>query len=389
MRYFGGGRTRRCAGGFSLVELMVAVVIGLIGSIVIFQVFGIFEGQKRTTTSAGDAQQNGMLALIALERDARAAGYGLNFLPLVGCSVIGHDTAGGRDLQFYLVAARIDEGAANAPDTLTFVQGGANIYVLPTKLVLAAGMGTDNVRIESTYGYRAGDLVLLGQVSAPLPECNLRHLTAVPPATGDAQLLEHAAGARYNRPGGITVSYAVWDTTSQTGGRLLNLGAAPPAAEAASVGIYTVANGRLMYQNLIAEATATPIVEGIVQLQAQYGLDVNGNGAIEGDEWRDGCPAPAVAGDAPQLRLGPAPGACATPSPADWTRVIAVRMAVVVRSVQPERPDLASGLCNTTTAFPSWSGGTLDLGADPEWRCYRYRVFETTVALRNFIWFPL
>lgn len=43
--------------GFSLVELMVAVVIGLIGTLVMFQVFAVSEGQKRTTASGGDGQQ--------------------------------------------------------------------------------------------------------------------------------------------------------------------------------------------------------------------------------------------------------------------------------------------------------------------------------------------
>ena len=43
--------------GFSLVELMVAVVIGLIGKLVMFQVFAVSEGQKRTTASGGDGQQ--------------------------------------------------------------------------------------------------------------------------------------------------------------------------------------------------------------------------------------------------------------------------------------------------------------------------------------------
>ena len=39
--------------GFSLVEIMVAMVIGLIAVIVIFQVFAVFERQKRTSTGAG------------------------------------------------------------------------------------------------------------------------------------------------------------------------------------------------------------------------------------------------------------------------------------------------------------------------------------------------
>ena len=43
------GRTR----GLSLVELLVASAIGIIASLAIFQVFAVFEGQKRTSTSGG------------------------------------------------------------------------------------------------------------------------------------------------------------------------------------------------------------------------------------------------------------------------------------------------------------------------------------------------
>jgi hypothetical protein len=52
------GRSR----GFSLVELLVAAAIGIIASLAIFQVFAVFEGQKRTTTSGGEAQTSGTLA---------------------------------------------------------------------------------------------------------------------------------------------------------------------------------------------------------------------------------------------------------------------------------------------------------------------------------------
>ncbi len=51
--------------GFSLVEILVAMVISLLGILIIFQVFEVSEAIKRTTTSGGDAQQNGLLAMIA------------------------------------------------------------------------------------------------------------------------------------------------------------------------------------------------------------------------------------------------------------------------------------------------------------------------------------
>ena len=75
--------------GFTLVELMVGVLIGLIGTIVIFQVFAVSESQKRTTAGSSDAQQNGVFGLFQIERDARMAGYGMNHMALLGCKING------------------------------------------------------------------------------------------------------------------------------------------------------------------------------------------------------------------------------------------------------------------------------------------------------------
>ena len=55
------------------------------------------------------------------------------------------------------------------------------------------------------------------------------------------------------------------------------------------------------------------------------------------------------------------------------------------------------GACDTTTAAPTWSGTafgvapfgfqtSLDLSADANWQCYRYKAFETSIPLRNWIW---
>src|SRR6202795_1328786 len=86
--------TRHCVSerGFSMVELLVAMLIGLIGMIIIFQVFEVSEGIKRTTTSGGDAQQNGVIALYTMERDFKNAGMGFNDTTFVGCNIVGYDT---------------------------------------------------------------------------------------------------------------------------------------------------------------------------------------------------------------------------------------------------------------------------------------------------------
>jgi len=42
--------------GFSLVEIMVGLTIGMFGILIMMQVFAIAEETKRTTTSGGDAR---------------------------------------------------------------------------------------------------------------------------------------------------------------------------------------------------------------------------------------------------------------------------------------------------------------------------------------------
>ncbi len=109
--------------------------------------------------------------------------------------------------------------------------------------------------------------------------------------------------------------------------------------------------------------------------------NVNVNLASNTDQWADNMPAGATR--------------------ADWSRVIAIRLAVTARSITPERRDPGTGLCTATVNDPRWiapapgavpPGIVLDVRtqfADPtEWQCYRYRTFEVVVPIRNMVWFP-
>jgi len=365
---------RRSARGFSLVELMVAVLIGLIGTVVIFQVFAVFEGTKRTATGAGEAQQNGLIALTTLERDARMAGYGINYLPLLGCTVSAYDSVGTRSFTFPLVAVSMTDGASGAPDSLTFTYGTSGMLIQPGKLTLSSATGASSSGLDSVYGFLQGDLIIVGNSGAsPATNCTMRQVTAIPPATATPNTIDHSSGSgatrRYNDPAGLGVAYPAWDSTTVTGGRVFTFGAAPPANPPVTsipvVGTYSIVNGQLSYQNLITDSAASPTVDGIVQLQAQYGYDTNNDGTIQAGEWT-------------------------TAAPASWARVLAMRIAVLARSDQPEKPDPTTFVCGTTTAAPTWAGGTIDPSVTnpTDWRCYRYRVFETQVPVRNLIWFP-
>jgi type IV pilus assembly protein PilW len=122
------------------------------------------------------------------------------------------------------------------------------------------------------------------------------------------------------------------------------------------------------------DGSSSSIADGIVQFKAQYGID-NTVGTPTGvvNQW--------TATD-PTTTTG-------------WSRVLALKLVVVARSGQMERPtdpvtkQIITGPCNTTTAPPSSMLGPIDVSADPNWQCYRYRVFETVVPIRNQLWSPL
>lgn len=358
MRTLHASALRRDAGrGFTLVEIMVAVVIGLIGSIIIFQVLAVSESQKRTTTGAGDALQNGLLALFAIERDARMAGYGVNYAPLLGCNVVAHDSTGPRDFNFPLVGVSIADGAAGAPDSVSFVYGSSSLLVGSAKLSQTSGVGALQNKVANRFGFQQGELILIGQTGK---NCSVREVTSLPNAVGATDQVNHivTATSRYNKNGGLTVTYDAWDNTAGTGGRLFGLGLAPVA------GIYSIQNNALVFQNLFANLAPVTLTENIVQLQAEYGKDTTNPPDGTVDVWEPTMP-PAPTSD-------------------DWKRVLALRVAVVARSAEPGQ----GAACSTTTTAPTWKDPPVQISvaADPNWQCHRYRVFETVVPLRNIIW---
>jgi type IV pilus assembly protein PilW len=359
--------------GFSLVELMVGVVIGLIGIIVIYQVFAVSEGVKRTTTGGGDAQQNGALALFSIERDARMAGYGMNILEFLGCKTRFYDEGVSppkevldwklAPLEIVQPANQVPPGVANGPDQISLMYGTSDLTMGPAKLTQDMPSPAAVYKVNNRYGFMPGDAIIAVE---PGKDCTIAQVTETPGTPGQSDNVIHNSGnykddagvthpARYNKAGGLGIAYT-------TNGYLYNLGSLPFKIT------YRVEGNRLTWQNEMTDAVSTPILDNVVQVQAQYGKDNNNDQTV--DVWDD---------------ITPPAGST------DWRKIIAIRVALVARSTTPERPDPATGVCNITTVNPAWMGGEVDLRVttpDDSWQCYRYKVFQTVVPLRNLIWRP-
>lgn len=341
---------RRRSAGFSLVELMVAVVVGLLGILAITSVFLQFEGQKRTTTGSGDAQENALVAMITLERDLRMAGLGLVGL---GCATVNGYNAGlaPTAVSFAPLPVSIarDVPAAGS-DTLTLVHSASAFGNVPTRLTAPMVTSDDPLSAANGDGFSRGDVILISEGNK---DCSLLQASAAATRVGANWTLDHAPSEPYNPPPGTNVfpagGYA-------TGAVVTNLG--PMVRREYFVqGTSLMMRDRNIADSAVAPLNPLPIVDGVIAIRAQYGRDTNADGYI--DLFDNTAPASAA-------------------------EVVAVRLAVVARSGQLEKTVVSPAL------LPLWSGGTLaDGGAvalDATAQRYRYKVYQTTIPLRNVIW---
>ena len=366
----------------SMVELLVTMAITLIATVIIFQVFEVSEGIKRTATSGGDANQNGVIALYVMERDLRNGGMGINDAPLAGCAVVGWDSArAGNNFAATLLPVLITPGAdATTPDTVNMFYGSQTHIMGATRVSADMVAATETaVRVTNRYGFRTGDLIMLLEPGTT-KDCVIREVTSLPTAQSDQIVTDTGnytlagggtAASRFNRSGGIGVLYVGANTANAT--RVFNLGNLYDANGATMPvhNTYSIIGNNLAVASLFNPIAATPVADNIVHLRAEYAL---------------------------------ADGTFSNAAP-NWANVIGVRLAVVARSALAEKPSGTDGAkCDTTTdgtettpgpdRTPRWSGGVFDVSAsgdaDPTsmgfWKCFRYRVFETRVPLRNWIW---
>jgi type IV pilus assembly protein PilW len=390
--------------GFSMVELMVAMLIGLIGMIIIFQVFEVSEGIKRTTTSGGDAQQNGAVALYVMEHDLRNAGMGFNDVSYAGCNVLAYDSKRTvPNFTMTLVPVLVTPGAtARVPDQVTALYGSAALVANPTMLatnMADLGNGADPLFLSNPYAFRPGDLfVVLEPASGK--NCSLMEATGIV----GANQFQHQAGAsyqvlstlanedaRFNRPGGLGVVYKGVGSPTGNVTRVFNLGNLFEPASRPNIPVnntYAIdasnsltVTAAFVSKDALSSPLTNAVADNIVHMRALYGVD-DGVGDLASVPFGGG---KFAKGDGLVDRFVDAATFNAI-APPPWQFLIAVRLAIVARSALAEKATGAGGTCETTTAFPAWSGGTFDLSADPNWQCYRYRVFETTVPLRNWIW---
>uniref|UniRef100_E6QW22 Putative Tfp pilus assembly protein PilW n=1 Tax=mine drainage metagenome TaxID=410659 RepID=E6QW22_9ZZZZ len=366
------------ANGFSLIEVMVGMVVGLATIIIIMQSFAAFEGQKRTTTSGADSQENGLIALRSIESDARMSGYGL--LTPGGLACVSMNTYYNGTTQSSPIApVLITDGGNGASDAITFTYSNSPSGSSPAVLTSAMPTSASYITMDAInmVGFNINtDKFIVATPSTTgngIPPCSRLAYVDTTVTTPSPAVL-----SLYNPPS----STNIFPTGSVTGYDGFN-------SFAVNMGNFiqkdyqVISNALATTDVSIPNQPAIPFVDNVVNIQAQYGIAPTNPSP--------GSTSPAVNcwTDASGNACNPSSGNWSVPAAVDIMRIKAIRVAIVVRSAIREKPQ-KNGICNTTITQPiSWIGGpNIDLSiSDPNyWQCHRYRVYQTIIPLRNVIW---
>ncbi len=338
--------------GIGLIEVMVSIVIGMLLVLMIFQIYLVTEGQKRTITSSNDAQENASYGLFLLGHDLASAGniVSASTAALSGCAML-------RPIPVVVAAGASD----NVPDSMTVFYGGSGAISMPVALLNNATVGASPpgpYQAAAPVGFSPGDVVAAVEgANCTLSTVNVGGIS-IAPATGIATL-NHTLTAT---PGNNVA--ATYNATVAT---LVNFGQGERFART----LYSVdaATSTLRTQSqLPVVLAATPVVSNVVNLKAQFGLDTDNDGDV--DTWQSATGNWSSA----NLPLQPV---------ATWQQIRAVRVAIVTRSDKYETDAVTTGplgmLCT-----PGPCAASMTLNSDQQH--YRYKVLETIVPLRNAVW---
>ncbi|HEV7358811.1 MAG TPA: PilW family protein [Steroidobacteraceae bacterium] len=385
--------------GMTLIELMVAMTIGLGITLAITSVLIASENHKRTTTSTNDAQQTGSYAYYALDKALRGAGSSIaesafpTDVGILGCHlnatpILPHAGAFPAPFAGFLGGAAgtlnvapLLIGKNQSPDGLSDVimlMSGSGSAGGVSRQITGGG-SANTATLDNVVGFaNSNDLVLVSQ--SGVADCLMEQVASVAPPAPTLNL-----GGLYYTPAGGATSMATLAVS--TSSYVTPIGNAD--ANNIQFMLFGVDSNHILYsydllQNLKVWRTtggdsAQAIGDGVVQMNALYGIDTTGAGIQ--NAWA----GPGDAGWDINTVMN---------SPAKMKQIVSVRIALVVRGeyydtkrdnlgnpipVSPPTLTVFNGLVSAAGALDK----TINLNATDQQ--FRYRVFEFTVPLRNML----
>ena len=390
VRQRGGNDRQR---GFGLVETMIGILIGLLVVLVIYNLFSAAERYKRMTVGTSDAQVTGLFSQFILAHDASQGGngYSISAADLVGCQLT---EAGVPDWTLRPIPVLItDQGSPDGQsESFITIMSAAPRVVWPVDFTADAAPGADFV-VQSPTGF-----------SSPPPNVTpYRVIVMANDGSGRCTMTRITNATAPDAQGRVTLTHdpVTLTYTRAAPARLLNLG---PMGLSTRVQ-YDISNAQLRSTDLFAAAPVpNPLAQNIVLMKAQYGIDTNNDQII--DCWTPAT-TPALSGDPcgngfdysdTNLRNPLLPNAQQV-----LNSILAVRIAVVVRSDEPDLKDasLVAGVrppvvlfncaandatCQSRIVLPQAACPAPYYNPPTICDSIRYRTYESVVPLRNVLY---
>lgn len=268
--------------GFTLIELMIGIVLSLLTVLVITQVLSLAEGRARTAAMGSDAQTNGSLALLALQRDIEMSGYGFAATSdSLGCTVKFNPSA----RESFVLAPVVITHSKTGADTIRILRSASTGASAPIPLSASTDPADSSAPLltDGALGVRAGDLMIVVPDSkawesdpttnwctllsaANNPDSPERSLTPgqVPYATTGTVIPEFP-----------TVPYRGSPSAKDARAYLLNMGALVSKTYSIS------SRHNLQVLEGISGGSARDAFTQIVNMKAMYGEDTDGNGVVD------------------------------------------------------------------------------------------------------------
>lgn len=376
---------RHAVRGFSLIELLVAVVIGMVLTLAITGMMIRSEGGRRAVTSTSDVATNAAYVAYVLDRTLRSAGSGYSqsadiafgcriLASRSGTQVLPRTTAfpapfGSVPQNVRLAPVVVHAGAGSGgSDIIAVASGSSGLGELPMRVLPGSITGT-TVNIPSTVGIRAGDLVMVLQDTN---NCMLQQV-ATGFTGGATQMVTLGGNFAANTINSINLSSMGSSSPAQLA-VLGNIAGNQPQFQL--LGLDDL-NNLVAYDVLRLDGgdTVVPLAEGVADLRVRYGLDTNGDNLV--DTWQ----SPATGNfTAANLLTGTA---VAT---ANLSSILALRVGLILRSTVPDREVVSQPNQVLFADLGTTLQVTRTLSADEQ--RLRHRTLEFTVPLRNVMMVP-
>jgi type IV pilus assembly protein PilW len=385
--------------GLTLVEVMVALAVGLFIALAVGVITVNMGRQFRITGSTTVADVNALVALSLINNAGRSAGAGLynNGKPL--CSRINAWRNGAvvYNNDVFLPVSIVDGGSAGASDTVVFTQGQGvgTLSSLPVVVDMVDANGS--IVVSGGGAIDNGDYALVGAPGNAAP-CTLFQVTAAPATApscdGNASsclTLQRTGAAAGVNPVSTTTAFGA---NAQRYGFNIT-GVAGPAVvtrlgrDFRQTAFSVLCNSLVTYNDFTDTPACTSetafsgganaLVSDVVLLQAQYGISANASSDVV-TGWVD------------------ASGTWTNPGTGDAARIRAVRLVMVTRAKEADVEQVSDPCTNGGAVvntgpcgFDDASAPVINVSAIPviagkTWRNYRYRTYQAVIPLRSVIW---